>query len=82
MRNDPAVGEVIGCSAFSPNKPLEPSHPDFYYYGIHGAEILFTIMGAGLHHGQPSQDRGNRSGSWRLGRRPGRHPPRNSRRQR
>jgi predicted dehydrogenase len=47
MRNDPGVGEVIGCSAYSPNKPLEPSHPDFYYYGIHGAEILFTIMGPG-----------------------------------
>ena len=47
MRNNPSVGEVIGCSAFSPNKPLEPSHPDFFYYGIHGAEILFTIMGPG-----------------------------------
>ena len=47
MRDNPGVGEVIGCSAFSPNKPLEPSHPDFYYYGIHGTEILFTIMGPG-----------------------------------
>ena len=47
MRNNPGVGNVVGCSAFSPNKSLEPSHPDFFYYGIHGAEILFTIMGPG-----------------------------------
>ncbi len=47
MRDDPKVGKVTGCAAFSPNKPLEPSHPDFFYYGIHGAEILFTIMGPG-----------------------------------
>jgi predicted dehydrogenase/transglutaminase-like putative cysteine protease len=47
MRNDPAVGKVLGCDAYSSNAPLEPSHPDFFYYGIHGAELLFTIMGPG-----------------------------------
>jgi len=47
MANDPAVGKVLGCEAYSSNAPLEPSHPDFFYYGIHGAELLFTIMGPG-----------------------------------
>ncbi len=47
MRNDPAVGEVIGCDAYGPNTPLEPTHPDLFYYGIHGTEMLFTIMGTG-----------------------------------
>ncbi len=47
MRNDPRVGRVLGCDAYSSNAPLEPSHPDLYYYGIHGCEILFTIMGPG-----------------------------------
>jgi hypothetical protein len=26
---------------------LEPHHPDFFWYGIHGVEPLFTIMGSG-----------------------------------
>lgn len=46
MRNNKEVGEVMGCDAFSPCS-LEEHHPDFYWYGIHGVEILFTIMGAG-----------------------------------
>lgn len=47
MRDDPRVGRVLGCDAYSSNAPLEPSHPDFFYYGIHGCEVLFTIMGPG-----------------------------------
>lgn len=40
------VGEVVGCEAHSPC-PIEPHHPDFFWYGIHGVETLFTIMGPG-----------------------------------
>lgn len=39
-----AAGEVFGADSYS-GAPLEPTHPDFYWYGIHGVEILFTIMG-------------------------------------
>ena len=46
MRNHEKVGEVLGCSAFGPCV-LEEHHPDLYWYGIHGVEILFTIMGTG-----------------------------------
>lgn len=42
-----SVGRVLGCDAYSSNAPLEPSHPDLFYYGIHGCESLFTIMGPG-----------------------------------
>ena len=45
--NDPRVGQVLGCDAYSSNAPLEPSHPDLFYYGVHGCELLFTIMGPG-----------------------------------
>ncbi|MCY2990460.1 MAG: Gfo/Idh/MocA family oxidoreductase [Planctomycetota bacterium] len=47
MCSDPRVGKVLGCDAYSSNAPLEPSHPDLFYYGIHGSELLFTIMGPG-----------------------------------
>lgn len=39
-------GKVLGADAYSP-APCEPSHPDFSWYGIHGVEILYTIMGTG-----------------------------------
>ncbi|MAE75257.1 MAG: hypothetical protein CMJ85_00065 [Planctomycetes bacterium] len=37
---------VRGCAAFGAC-PLEPHHPDLFWYGIHGVEILFTVMGPG-----------------------------------
>ncbi len=46
MRDDPKVGEVRGCSAYGPCA-LEPHHPDLFWYGVHGVEALFTIMGPG-----------------------------------
>jgi hypothetical protein len=46
MRNDPKVGEVLGCAAYGPC-PVEKHHPDLFWYGIHGVETLFTIMGPG-----------------------------------
>ncbi len=46
VRNDPKLGEVVGCDQYAPCA-LEPHHPDFFWYGIHGVEPLFTIMGTG-----------------------------------
>lgn len=41
-----AIGEVTGADVFSP-ATREPSHPDLYWYGIHGVEMLFAILGTG-----------------------------------
>jgi predicted dehydrogenase len=46
VRGDPKFGGILGCDAYGPCY-LEPHHPDLFWYGIHGVEILFTIMGPG-----------------------------------
>ena len=40
------LGKILGADTYSPAS-REPSHPDFGWYGIHGIESLFTIMGTG-----------------------------------
>lgn len=45
-KNSPAIGDVLGVDAFGPCS-LEPHHPDLFWYGVHGCEILFTLMGTG-----------------------------------
>jgi predicted dehydrogenase len=40
------VGGVLGADTFSP-ATYEKTHPDLFWYGIHGVELLFAVMGAG-----------------------------------
>lgn len=40
------IGKVLGADSYSPCT-LEETHPDFFWYGIHGVEILYTVMGTG-----------------------------------
>jgi hypothetical protein len=46
MRDDPKVGPVVGCDAYGPCA-LEEHHPDLFWYGVHGVESLYTVMGPG-----------------------------------
>jgi predicted dehydrogenase len=43
---DKSIGKMIGCETTGPLS-LQPHHPDLFFYGIHGVEPLFTIMGTG-----------------------------------
>lgn len=38
--------KVVGADTFSP-AVLEKTHPDLFWYGIHGVEALYTVMGTG-----------------------------------
>lgn len=46
VRNEGLIGEVMGADVYSP-ATLEETHPDLFWYGIHGVELLFTVMGTG-----------------------------------
>ena len=63
------VGEVVGCAAYGPCE-LEEHHPDLYWYGIHGVETLFTIMGPGCESVSRVQTPGAElvAGVWKGGR--------------
>ncbi len=41
-----AIGKVLSAETTSPFN-VEPKHPDMFWYAVHGAESLFTVMGTG-----------------------------------
>jgi len=41
-----SIGKVTHAETYGPCS-LEPHHPDLFWYGIHGVEALFTVMGPG-----------------------------------
>lgn len=46
LTKDAALGEFLGCESTGPLK-LEPHHPDLFWYGVHGVEALYAVMGPG-----------------------------------
>ena len=69
MRKNPKVGDVLGCDAYGPCS-LEEHHPDLFWYGVHGVETLFTIMGTGCESVSRLQTEGTdlAAGVWKDGR--------------
>lgn len=45
-RNNSDVGQVVGCATWGPCT-IQETIPDLFFYGVHGVEGLFTIMGPG-----------------------------------
>jgi predicted dehydrogenase len=40
------IGQVTGADTYS-SASIEKTHPDLFWYGVHGVEALFTVMGRG-----------------------------------
>ena len=46
LMDEKTMGKIEGCDVYGTSKSV-PNHPDLFWYGIHGYEMLFTIMGPG-----------------------------------
>lgn len=72
LRGDPAtaerLGEILGCDVYSQTKSVR-NHPDLFWYGVHGVDLLYAIMGRGCVSVSAIQTRFTESvrGVWRDG---------------
>jgi len=65
-----SIGTVTNAWCGSP-AALEKTHPDLFWYGVHGCEALFTVMGTGcesVRRGKTDQGTIRTVGTWRGGR--------------
>jgi hypothetical protein len=65
-----AIGVVTNAQTFGPCE-TEAHHPELYWYGIHGVESLFTVMGTGclsVQRGTNAQGKVEVAGRWPTGR--------------
>jgi hypothetical protein len=46
LKNNEQVGDILGAATWGPCSYQEGT-PDFFFYGIHGIEALYTLMGTG-----------------------------------
>ncbi len=64
---DGAIGRISSAETYGPCE-LEPHHPDLFWYGVHGVEALFTILGTGcetVQRGTTPDGKIEVSGTWR-----------------
>lgn len=64
------IGKVVYAETYGPCS-LESHHPDLFWYGIHGTEALFTVMGTGcrtVRRGTTQAGRIEVTGDWGRGR--------------
>jgi predicted dehydrogenase len=65
-----SIGKVLGAETFSPVH-VEPTHPELFWYGVHGIEALFTVMGPGcvtVRRATTADGRVEVTGTWHDGR--------------
>jgi predicted dehydrogenase len=69
VENKSKVGDIVGCDVYGPCA-LEEHHPDLYWYGIHGVETIFTILGTGCQSVSRTQTKSTElvTGVWNDGR--------------
>lgn len=69
LKNDVDVGRIVGCDTFGPTKVM-PGHPDLFWYGVHGVDLLYSVMGIGCEQvtAEQTEYSDHVTGKWRDGR--------------
>jgi predicted dehydrogenase len=65
-----SIGKVREAETYGPCE-IEPHHPDLFWYGVHGVEALYTVMGTGcvtVQRGTNDQGKIMVTGTWPGGR--------------
>ncbi|MDB5310388.1 MAG: oxidoreductase [Gemmataceae bacterium] len=69
---DPKPGKLIGCVVYSPASlsPIPERNAGLFHYGIHGVEVLYTLMGPGCQRVTCVREKGVDvvTGQWKDGR--------------
>lgn len=46
LRKNDRIGEIVGCDTHSQARAAV-GHPDLFWYGMHGVDLLYSLMGTG-----------------------------------
>ena len=65
LAKDESIGKLRRCDTTGPVNPLK-GHPELFFYGIHGIEMLYTVMGTGCE--TVTWKNGVVTGTWKDGR--------------
>jgi predicted dehydrogenase len=65
LAKDPKVGKLLRCDTTGPLSTLK-GHPELFFYGIHGIEMLYTVLGPGCE--SVTWKDGVVAGTWKDGR--------------
>jgi hypothetical protein len=67
---DGAIGKITYAETYGPCS-IELHHPDLFWYGVHGVEALYTVMGTGcqtVKRGKTADEKIEVIGTWGRGR--------------
>jgi len=69
LKGNANVGDILGAATWGPCS-YQSGTPDFFFYGVHGIEALFTLMGTGCETVSRTKGANNdiATGVWKDGR--------------